>query len=307
MRVMVLTNPAAGAKADEASELRDVLAQANVQAEARAMKGDQLTDAAREAAKEKIDAVVAAGGDGTVSAVAAALVDRDMPLGILPTGTLNHFAKDLQIPTTLPAAARIIAHGAARRVDVGSISGRPFINNSSIGIYPHIVGEREEQRQRLGRGKWMAMLVACVSTFRRHPTVRVTIGVGDQRISRDTPFVFVGNNRYQMSMTTLGSRTHLDRGELSLYFAHRSGRFALLTMAIRAMLGMLEQSKDFESLTTPRVTIDTRKRSLRVALDGEVIRLSPPLHYEVKPAALLVLSPGENRSWLNEVPGAAEQ
>ena len=291
MRVIVITNPGAGAKSDSHDELRDVLGSVGVEAQVRQAHGRELVDAARDAAKAGVDAVVAAGGDGTVSAVAEALADSDTPLGILPTGTLNHFARDLQIPTALAAAARVIADGNVRRVDLGMCNGRTFINNSSIGIYPHIVGQRDSQRQRLGRGKWVAMLVACVSAFRRHPTVRVRIGIDDQTVLRTTPFVFVGNNRYEMTLTMLGRRTRLDGGELSLYFANRSGRFALLRLALRAIFGRLEQSKDFESLAVDELWIETPRRALRVALDGEVTRLSPPLHFHVRPGALRVLAP----------------
>lgn len=291
MRVIVLTNPAAGAKADEIDELRRVLKDAGVAAEVRQAQGHQLTDAARQAVRDGVDAVVAAGGDGTISAVAAALVGTDTPLGILPTGTLNHFAKDLNVPIPLAEAAQVIAAGQTREVDIAAVNDRPFINNSSIGIYPHIVGERERQRERLGRGKWMAMLLASISVFRRHPTVRVRIGIGNQTVLRTTPFVFVGNNRYQINFTMLGRREQLDEGVLSLYFVNRGGRFAFFRLALRAILGRLEQSKDFETMEVTEVWIEAARPSLRVALDGEVIRLPPPLHYEIRPRALRVLAP----------------
>jgi diacylglycerol kinase family enzyme len=245
----------------------------------------------RNAAKQNPDAIVAAGGDGTVSAVAAALAGTGTPLGVIPTGTLNHFAKDLNIPLDLAGAARVIAARHIRCVDVAELNGRTFINNSSIGIYPQIVGSRERQRERLGRGKWISMLLACISVFRRYPTVRVRIGVEDKTVLRTTPFVFVGNNRYEMQMKTLGQRERLDGGELSLYFANRDGRFALLWLALRAVLGRLEQSKDFESMAVREVWIESAKRDLRVAMDGEVMRMKPPLHYQIRPGALSVLVP----------------
>src|SRR5687767_9480857 len=140
MNVIVLTNPAAGAKADAIHELERALADAGVSAEIKQVPGDQIANAARDAMKQNVDALVAAGGDGTWSALAGALAGSDMPLGILPTGTLNHFAKDLGLPLDLAAAARVIAERNIRRVDVADLNGRVFINNSSIGIYPHIVG-----------------------------------------------------------------------------------------------------------------------------------------------------------------------
>jgi diacylglycerol kinase family enzyme len=290
MRVIVLTNPAAGARADAVDELRKALTSVNVSAEVWQVPGHQIAASARDAISRGVDAIVAAGGDGTVSAVASALAGTDVPLGVIRSGTLNHFARDANIPTDLAAAARVIAAGNTRRFDVAELNGRTFINNSSIGIYPHIVGKRDRQRERLGRGKWISMLIASVSVFRRYPTVRVRICVGGRAQVHTTPFVFVGNNRYEMNLRMLGRRGRLDAGELSLWFATVSGRFGLLWLALRTVLGRLEQAKDFVTMTVREVTIESKQRRLRVALDGEVMRMQPPLNYRVRPGALKVLA-----------------
>ena len=299
MHVIVLTNPHAGNRAGNggAADLREALEAAGVTADVREVRGEELTAAASTAARDaRTDAVVAAGGDGTVSAVAGALWSRGgnsgddaKPLGVLPAGTLNHFARDLGLPLALPAAARVIAAGRAALLDVAEVNGRPFVNNSSIGLYPQIVRQRENLRQRLGRNKWIAMLAAFLAVFRRYPAVRVRIGVGDRTVLRTTPFVFVGNNRYEMNLTMLGRRQRLDAGELCVYFANRTGRFGLLRLALRALFGRLEQARDFDALSVTEVWIETPRRELRVALDGEVVRLSPPLHYRIRPGALKVL------------------
>jgi diacylglycerol kinase family enzyme len=290
MRVIVLTNPAAGAKADSVRELRETLERAGVDiVEVRAMHGEELTAAARQAAGEGVDAVIAAGGDGTVSAVAAGLAETSTPLGVLPTGTLNHFARDMNLPPALSAAAKAIAAGAMTTVDVAEVNGRVFINNSSIGLYPRLVGKRDRQRQRLGRGKWIAMFLSAISVFRRFPSVRVRIGTGDQTLLRTTPFVFVGNNAYEISLTTLGQRKCLNSGQLCVYLTRRTGRFALFRLALRAILGRLEQARDFDALCLQEVWIESPRKYLRVALDGEVVRVAPPLHYRIRPAALRVI------------------
>jgi diacylglycerol kinase family enzyme len=298
MRVIVLMNSQAGTKPAErtrqAEELRAILADAGVDADVRQLHPDQLVDAARRAADDAtIDAVVAAGGDGTVSTVASALAGAGKPLGVLPRGTLNHFAKDLGIPLALRDAAAVIAQQNVRPVDLGEVNERTFINNSSIGLYPHIVRERDDLRQRLGGNKWIAMLIAALRVFRRHPTVRVRIGVEDQSVLRTTPFVFIGNNRYEINGINLGRRQRLDAGELSLYFANRTGRFGLLRLAVRALFGRLEQAKDFDAMSVTELWIETPRKGLRVALDGEVTRLVPPLHYRIRTAALRVIVPSK--------------
>jgi diacylglycerol kinase family enzyme len=289
LRVIVLTNPNAGARAGGANQLREALQSAGLEPEIREVPGEQLAAAATRALREpNVDAVVAAGGDGTVSAVAAALADTKTPLGVIPAGTLNHFARDLGLPLAVSPAARVISARHAKTIDLAEVNGRPFINNCSIGLYPHIIGQREDLRQRLGHNKWIAMMMAFLSVFRRYPTLRVRIGVGDRTVLRTTPFVFVGNNRYEMNLTKLGRRPRLDAGELCVYFANRTGRFGLFRLALRGLFGRLEQAKDFDALCVPELWIETPRKHLRVALDGEVIRLSPPLHYRIRPGALTV-------------------
>jgi len=298
LHVRVLLNDSAatrartGAAGDVRGRLRDAFAAVGVEAHVRMVAGAHLADAAHDALACGPDAVVAAGGDGTVSAVASALAGTHTPLGVLPLGTLNHFAKDLGIPLALDQATRTVANRRVRAVDVGDVNGQVFINNGSIGMYPHVVGAREELRRRLGHGKWVAMALAIVSVFRRSPTVDVRIIAGEREsVRRKMPFVFVGNNRYDVTLLAIGRRERLDRGELSLYFSRRAGRTAVLRLALRALLGRLEQDRDFESMTLREFWIDTRRRHLHVAIDGEVRTLLPPLHFRCRPRALNVLVP----------------
>jgi diacylglycerol kinase family enzyme len=186
------------------------------------------------------------------------------------------------------------AAGAAgvRNIDVGEANGRRFVNNASIGLYPHIVSKRERQQERLGRNKWLALLVAAASVFRRYPMLQVIVDTGDRAIPRRTPFVFVGNNRYEMRAFATGARDRLDGGELCVYFAHRTGRFGMLRLVLRSLIGRLDQAADFETLCLQSATIETPKKTLRIALDGEVTRLTPPLQFRVLPGALRVIAPG---------------
>jgi diacylglycerol kinase family enzyme len=212
-------------------------------------------------------------------------------MGILALGTLNHFARDAGIPIALEDAVKVIAAGHARDVDLASVNDRIFVNNSSIGVYPQVVRHREAQRQRLGRGRWLAMFFAAVDALRRFPVVRVRIGVEDRTVLRTTPFVFVGNNEYEMSLFTVRGRKSLDCGRLSLYVANRTGRFGMFRLALRALVSRLDQAKDFDSALLSELWVETGKRHLHVALDGEVETMKPPLHYRSVPKALKVIVP----------------
>ena len=294
MRVLVLLNVKAGSvdgSREQAHCLREEFLAASVACEVRAVLGRQLAETAAAAVEEAYDVIVAAGGDGTVSSVAAALAGTDKPLGILPMGTLNHFAKDLGIPVDLPSAVRLIASGQIRQVDLAEVNERIFINNSSIGIYPQMVRNREHHQQRWGCGKWPAMMVAIVTAIWRFPRLKVRLGVDQRTMMRATPFVFVGNSVYEMNLLAVRGRSCLDRGELSVYLAHYSGRLGMLRLALRAWFGKLKQAREFEWMCVPEVQIESRRRRLYVALDGEVTAMSPPLRYRTMPLALRVCAP----------------
>ena len=251
--------------------------------------GEDLTTLARKVGKAG-GVVAAGGGDGTVSAVAAGLVDSAAALGVLPLGTLNHFAKDMRIPLDLEQAIRTLFTGAEMRVDVGEVNGRIFLNNSSVGFYPQIVRERE-RLQRRGRTKWVAFGHAAAQVFRRGITIRIRLE-DDRGGARqiETPFVFVGNNPYEVTGLEIGTRVRLDCGTLWLCTAPRAGRAKLLRLALQALLGRIDTGDLFRQ-DVKTVQIRSQRHHLLVARDGEVGMMHTPLQYRVRPAALRVLVP----------------
>ena len=254
-----------------------------------AATGGEIERLARHAV-EDADTIVAGGGDGTISTVAQQVAKAGKTLGVLPLGTLNNFSKDLEIPQTIAEAVRTIAAGEVRTIDLAEVNGRIFINNSSIGLYPKIVLRRVEQ-QRLGRGKWNAAFWAALQMFRLSPFLKVRIELNGRSFLRKTPFVFVGNNEYEMDLYNIGRRVALDDGELSVYFLHRGGRWGVTLLLFHTLFGGLRQWKDFEEVSTNEVTIQTRRKKLDVAFDGEVQRMATPLHYRILPKALRVIVP----------------
>jgi diacylglycerol kinase family enzyme len=253
--------------------------------------GDELDNAARQAAGSRARVVIAAGGDGTISAIASHLVNTGVALGILPFGTLNHFARDLGLPMELDPAIDVVANGRHTSVDVGEVNGRFFINNSSLGLYPDIVLDRERQRRRLGRGKWAALVAACARAAKRYPLLWFRIDANGESLERRSPFLFIGNNDYVMQGFEIGERSNLQAGRLSLYVTQRAGRFALFLLALRALFRRLEQARDFDMLHARSLMVRTPRTYLRVATDGEVTLMPTPLHYRIWPAALRVIAP----------------
>ncbi len=232
---------------------------------------------------------MACGGDGTVSGVAAAVLGTEAALGVVPLGTLNHFAKTLGIAS--PAAAtQTLLDGKLRNIDIGMLNGRPFVNNSGIGIYPVVVLERDSARKS-GVPRWPAFVWACAKVIAKPPMVKLRLEADGQWLRRRTPFLFVGNNVYRTEGLNVGTRARLDEGVLGVCTARHHGRLGLVRLALRSAFGTIRQDRDFTFLTARELNVHTRARRIRVSLDGEVSRIHPPLEYRIAPAALKVLAP----------------
>lgn len=252
--------------------------------------GREIELAVRDLLAKGCDVIVAAGGDGTVGAVATLLIDGEAQLGVLPLGTLNHFARDLGIPLDLSAAAEMIARRRVVRVDAAEVNGCVFVNNSSLGLYPGIVRIRE-RAERSGTRRLRAFAAATLLMFRRYPFLSLTLRIDGTEYARRSPFLFVGNNQYDLEGMRPGRRARLNEGLLSVAAAHRTGRIGLLRLAFSALFRRLRRNHDFAILPAHEVWIETRHRHIAVALDGEVVRMKPPLHYRIRAGALRVIGP----------------
>jgi YegS/Rv2252/BmrU family lipid kinase len=292
LAVEVIINAGSGSVSDDrADEITQLFGNAGIDARVHLVtNGDDLSDVARQAADGASDLIVAAGGDGTISTVASALVGSSKSLGVIPLGTLNNFSKDLGLPQDVPGAIDVIVADHTQTIDVGQVNGRYFINNSSIGLYPRIVRQREKE-QRLGKGKWWAAAWAALRAIRISPFLRVRLMTENRQFNRKTTFVFIGNNAYEMDLYNIGRRSRLDGGTLSVYLLRGGGRWGVVIMVIRTFLGLLRQTKDFEELETQELTIEMRRSKVLVATDGEVSMMDAPLKYKIEPGALKVVVP----------------
>ena len=260
--------------------------------EAQWLDGNEIAQAAKRAVEGGARLVVAGGGDGTLSCVAGALAGTGAALGILPLGTLNHFARDLGVPLDLAEAAAVIAQGRTRAVDVAEVNGRVFVNNSAIGLYPLMVLDRDSQQRRLGRSKRLAMIVASLRTLFRFHHRRLTLTVNDERSGRiDTPLLFVGNNDYRIDLGAPGQREKLDGGQLCLFVLRKQTRRGLITATVRALM---DRSRDDDMVRidgVERLHVSSRRSRLAVSLDGETALMDTPLDYRIRPKALKVVAP----------------
>ena len=257
--------------------------------------GDELLAFARRAVGAKDSRIAAGGGDGTVNAVASAVAGTDAALGVLPMGTLNHFAKDAGVPLDLESAVRAFFTGQVVKVDVGEVNGRVFVNNSGIGIYPHLVREREAQQRRHGYRKPLAFMIAVSAVLRRYARLRIRLHLSEaEALARLTPFLFVGNNRYQVARLEIGRRVDLTSGRLWVLTAPRATRRTLIGMAWRTFTGH-ESEEKLNAIEVEEFWVDPGTPRVNVSMDGEVILMPGPLHYRSRGGALGVVLPAARR------------
>jgi len=268
-----------------------VLSAAGIAATVEAADGDDIRDRANAAVEAGASLVIVGGGDGSVSRAAQAIAGSETVLGILPLGTLNHFARDIGIPMKLEEAARVIATASPRSIDVAEVNGHLFVNNAAIGLYPLMVVDREAQQQRLGRSKRLAVLVASLRTLLRFHHQRLTLSIdgGDARV--DTPLLFVGNNDYRLALPGAGKRERLDRGRLCVLVLRKKGVPGFLAAVLRALLGI---TRDDDMVRLERVEwlrVDSARSRLTLAIDGETVSMKPPLDFRIHKGALKVIAP----------------
>jgi diacylglycerol kinase family enzyme len=293
--IPVFVNAGGGTAAAKGDKLRDELeaafGEAGATIDLALLKGGELSEAV--AAKSTEPLVVVGGGDGTLGCAAQALVDHGgATLGILALGTHNHLAKELGIPLDLKEAAKLIVARPTRRIDLARVNGRVFVNNASVGFYPLMVRERDAHQEKHGVPKWLAALPAAREALRRLPQHRLHLELPQGARDVTTPMLFVGNNRYTLDAGKVGQRERLDGGVLSLFAVTATSSGALIAVALRALVGRADRSRDFAAIgEAQQFSVDDRSSDREIALDGEVIELEMPLEFSIAPGALEVVAP----------------
>ena len=234
--------------------------------------------------------IVAGGGDGTLSAVASGVAGTETVFGVLPVGTLNHFARDLGLPLDMEQSAHIICRGNTDYVDVAEVNGKTFLNNSILGLYPIFRFLRAEEERR-GLPAKLALVLGTLRVIWRYPFLKLRFLVRGQEIARKTPYVLVANNRHAMEGWNLGKRESLHEGKLWIYVMKPQSRWSLLRMLLRLVLGKFRAADHFDIFSAEELWVEARSGRMGVALDGEVHVMQTPLHYRVLPRSLRVFVP----------------
>ncbi|WP_038341965.1 diacylglycerol/lipid kinase family protein [Acinetobacter sp. A47] len=235
--------------------------------------------------------VVAAGGDGTLNAVAKKLMHTDIPMGIIPLGTFNYVARVLNIPLDVFQAAEVIATGAIQKIHIATINDQIYLNNASLGLYPLFIQKRERYNRRLGRLPLNAYTSGLDVLLREHKSLKLAITVDGHKYPVATPLIFFGNNQLQLSDMKLRIAECAASGKLAGVVVAKSDRLSLLKMLWKLIQGKIDQASDVYSFCAEQIQVDCKKPKLTVALDGELVEMQTPLKFSVEKSALKVMVP----------------
>ena len=245
-------------------------------------------------AQDKGGVVVAAGGDGTINAVAAAVLRSGCPFGVLPQGTFNYFGRTHAIPQDARAAACALLGASVSPVTVGQVNGRVFLVNASLGLYPQLLEDREAWKQQFGRSRMVAFASGLVTLLKARGQLKLDIELAGQTSALRTPTLFIGNNYLQLSQVGI-DEAHaqaVNRGALTGIAVRPIGTLALLGLLARGVIGRLGDADNINSFSFRKLKVTMRgKRLVKVATDGEITWMTPPLIFEVADTPLLLMVP----------------
>lgn len=240
---------------------------------------------------ENVGVVVAAGGDGTLNAVASKLMGTDIPMGILPLGTFNYVARVLNIPLDLLDAAKTISEGQPRSVHVAQLNQHIYLNNASLGLYPLFIQKREQFNKHFGRFPLHAYTSALDVLIRDRKELKLEVEVDGQRYPVKTPLIFFGNNQLQLAEMKLRIAEAAETGKVAGVVVAKSDKRTLFKILWQLIKGNLDQASDVYSFAADEVIVHSKRNKLTVAVDGEIVTMTPPLKITVRKHALNIMVP----------------
>jgi diacylglycerol kinase family enzyme len=296
MRIHAIINRKAGTligtdPEEFAEKLRRSYAAAGNQLTLDIVEPGDISDRLAEAAKRNYDALLIGGGDGSVNAAASRLLGTSTALGILPLGTLNRLARELELSLDLDQMATQLANAERVAIDVAEVNGHIFLCNSFIGLPPLVTERRQSLR---GQSFWTRIIGYVRLPFDISRNLRrLTLFIDDQKQPRIVRAltVAVSNNAYAEEAAFFPRRRALDEGSLGLYISRHYTFRQSLWLLLRASLGLWHGDPRFERHELHKLTIDAKRPYLRISNDGELMKLATPLHYTIRPRALTVLVP----------------
>lgn len=281
------------------AQVREVMDAAGARCEFLRVDDPEHLSAIARRAVEKARAVggcvVAAGGDGTINAVAQEVITSGCLFGVLPQGTFNFFGRTHGISDDPADATRALLAGSEHAAQAGRINGKVFLVNASLGLYPDLLEDREELKQRFGRSRGIAMLAGLRTLLQSRHQLRLTLEANGQAVTRLTPTLVIGNNHLQLARIGVAESAAVETGELVGIMVRPIRTLALLGLALRGLLGRLGEAENADTFTFRKMVITVggrrRARPVKVAVDGEILWLYSPLTVDLSPKPLRLVVP----------------
>lgn len=291
MRACIILNPASG-RGDHRGDAVRAAAAKFPDVELRQVPSpSKLRETVDKALAEGCNPIIAAGGDGTIGALASALAGTNVSLGILPMGTFNYFARSLDLPEDPVEALQVALNGIDRKVPIGDVNGRVFLNNASLGAYASVLSVRENIYKSWGRSRLAAYWSVIVAMTTIYQSLKLTITVDGKKYRLNSPMAFVANSAYQLDEFDLEGADEIKQGKLALFVARDVGRLHLLWRALRIFFRGARSGTDYVLLTGEEITIETKRAKRLIAYDGEKERMPGPYHFRLLPGGLTVRVP----------------
>ena len=258
-----------------------------------------LTETAQKAlrmAKEQNGVVVAAGGDGTLNAVARVVLSSGVPFGILPQGTFNYFGRTYGISQDTELSTRSLLDAVIEPVQVGMLNGQAFLVNASLGLYPTLLEDREAYKQRYGRSRLVALWSGLVTLFRVHRQLRLEMEIEGRPTRLRTPTLVVGNNALQLEQIGIGDPATLAQGKLVAMGPKPVGTFQLYKLLALGLISRLGEAENAFSFDFTKLVVNPHgSRRVKVAMDGEISHVQTPLVFTVAKDKLQLLVPRDEQ------------
>lgn len=249
----------------------------------------ELSSAIQKLVNDGVDEIAVGGGDGTINQAIQYLVDTEIVLFPLPLGTMNHFVKDLQLPTKLDEFLPLLNSTVSRQVDVGCVNNQYFLNNVSLGMYPLVVRYRSIVRFSQLFPKVMATIYALLKVLLRHQSRRSYTWRTNKGEDIQSPMCLIANNYYEFDMTSLVHRKQLDDGSLMIIAPVDVKLPTLLEAILYAWTDQIEYARRLDVRTVTDIVINTNSDYAHGVIDGELTKLSAPITLRTKRAALHVI------------------
>ena len=289
-RGTLFLNPRSGiADAERATAIRQAATERDLET-IEVKPGVDIPALVRERLKAGVELFIAAGGDGTIHSVAQAIVGTHARMAIIPAGTINHLAKDLDIPLDWKPALDLAVSGDVKQIDVGEVNGVYFTNILLLGVYPDMVRERERLRHWYGKSR--AYLRAIYKAIRRFHFVTIMVETPQKSQVIRTPVFAVAVNRYEFdSPGIVAPKASFEEGQLAVYWLPEGGRAAVTKTILKFVGGRLQLGRDLKNLYTTEVTVQSRHPRLRLGMNGELVTMETPLQIRIVPRGLGIVVP----------------